>query len=297
MKKIFYLTLFSLSLSLSAAAQDKIYKKGGEVIEATISEVGTDEIKYKVYKNTEGPVYTIEKARILKVVYQNGRTEVYQSNAMNDPELYADQAKNAIKINFLAPLLGFTQLNFEHNMRPGRSYEATLGIIGLGKKQELYNYNFSSTSQPTTYRDQGGVFFGGGFKLSRMPDMVSGKEHFNHVMQGAYIKPELLFGFYSENLNSYNTTTRRNSIVKKDVSFGALMLNLGKQWVLGEIMVLDVYGGVGYAIDNLNNETLNGERLESDLLGSHFAILAGGESGLGFAGGIKVGILLNKKKQ
>lgn len=291
-----FLTFLALCISLSVAAQDKIYKKGGEVVDATISEVGTDEIKYKIYKNPEGPVYTIEKARILKVVYQNGRTEVYQSTNMNDAELYADQAKNAIKINFLSPLLGFTQLNFEHNLRPGRSYELTLGIIGLGKKQEL-GY-FSSSSTATTYREQSGVFFGGGFKLSRMPDLVSGKERYNHIMQGAYIKPELLFGFYSQNLNSYNPSTFKNNIVRKNVSFGALMLNLGKQWVLGDIMVLDVYGGLGYAIDNLHdNQTTNGETLESDFLGNHFVVLTGADSGLGFSGGIKVGILLNKKKE
>ncbi|MDF3078032.1 MAG: hypothetical protein K0S09_1921 [Sphingobacteriaceae bacterium] len=296
MKKILLLLLLAVGLVLNAAAQDKIYKKGGEVIDATISEVGTDEIKYKIFKNPEGPVYTIEKARILKVVYQNGRTEVYQSNAMSDPELYADQAKNAIKINFLSPLLGYTQLNFEHNMRPGRSYELTLGIIGLGKKQELGYY--SSSSSTPNYREQAGVFMGGGFKLSRMPDLVNGKDRFNHVMQGSYIKPELLFGFYSQNMESYNSTTFNNSIVKKDVSFGALMLNLGKQWVLGDIMILDVYAGAGYAIDNLHdNQTLNGERLESDFVGHHFAIITGADSGLGFSGGIKVGILLNKKKE
>ncbi len=286
----------TLCLCLNVAAQDKIYKKGGEIVEATITEVGTDEIKYKIFRSTDGPVYTIEKARILKVVYQNGRTEVYQSSNMGDAELYTDQAKNAIKINFLSPLLGYTQLNYEHNLQPGRAFEVSLGLIGVGKKQKL-NY-FSSSATTTNYREQAGVFIGGGYKLSRLPDYVSGKEHYSHVMQGAYVKPELLFGAYSENLETYNKATFKNGIVKKNVSFGSLLLNVGKQWVLGNAMVIDIYGGVGYAIDNLHANTVtNGENLQSDLLGNHFVIITtGADSGLGFGGGIKVGLLLNKKK-
>jgi hypothetical protein len=269
------------------------------VIDATISEVGTDEIKYKIFKNPEGPVYTIEKARILKVVYQNGRTEVYQSNNMNDPELYADQAKNAIKINFLSPLLGYTQFNFEHNLRPGRSYELSLGIIGLGKKQEVGYYSGSSSSA-TTYRDQAGVFIGGGYKLSKMPDYVSGKERYSHVMQGFYAKPEIILGDYSQNMLKRTSTSGSisSSVVKKNVFFGALMINVGKQWVLGDLMLIDVYGGLGYAVDNLHpNNSSDAETFnEADYIGNHFAIVSAAESGIGLSGGFKVGILLNKKK-
>jgi len=159
MKKI--LTVFTLFIFCTfAMAQDKIYKKDKEVIEAKIFEVGSGEIKYKIYKDPDGPVYTMDKDLISKVVYENGRTEIYQSNLRN-PELYADQAKDAVKINFLAPLLGYTQLNWEHNLRPGRSFELSLGIIGLGKRQESASFtNFDeSTNTFTTYYRQARVLF------------------------------------------------------------------------------------------------------------------------------------------
>jgi hypothetical protein len=291
-----HLLLIALALiSFASFSQDKIYKKGGEVIEAKITEVGTSEIKYTIWKDTQGPAYTIEKDRVIKVVYQNGRTEMYRTS-LKDPELYADQAKHALKINFLSPLRGYTQINYEKNMKPGRSYELALGIIGLGKKQELINYNFSSTSQrPTVYREQGGLFVGGGYKFSKMPDYLSGKDRYSHVMQGTYVKPELLMGVYGQNFQIRNSNGNGSTIDKKTVVFSSLLINLGKQWILGDKLVIDVYGGLGYAIDNLNKiyySTEDGNYRE-DFIGDHFGVITGGsDSGIGFTGGFKVGFLI-----
>ena len=73
-----YLLLFVLSaVSFSAVAQDKIYKTGGDVIEAKVSSVGTDKITYKRYDNQNGPDYMLAKSDILKIVYQNGTVDVF----------------------------------------------------------------------------------------------------------------------------------------------------------------------------------------------------------------------------
>ena len=78
-------------LSATAWSQDKIYKKGGEIVKARITEVGTDEIKYRIFNNQSGPMYSLDKNRIIKVVYENRQVEIYQSN-LKDPNLHADQA-------------------------------------------------------------------------------------------------------------------------------------------------------------------------------------------------------------
>ena len=95
MKKLINLCVLFLFLGLSGAiAQDKIYKKGGEVLEVKITEIGVDEIKYKLFNDKDGPSYTVEKDRILRIVYQNGRIETFTSS-FNDVELYTDQKKQA----------------------------------------------------------------------------------------------------------------------------------------------------------------------------------------------------------
>ena len=289
MKKLKYLFLlfFTSVLSLSAIAQDKIYKKGGAVIDAKVTEVGNTEVKYTVPADQNGPIYTLDKGRILKIVYQNGRTESFQSN-LKDPELYADQSKNAIKLNFLAPLSGYTQINFEHNLRPGRSYELALGIIGLGKRQKLGNYY----GPETKYRNAAGAFAGAGYKFSKIPDFVNNSEKYSHVLQGLYAKPEVIFGIYGQDVSNSKFFNPQSTdiITHETVVFGGFLINGGKQWVLGDAFLIDVYLGLGYAFDNNSKK--------DDLLpGNHFALIGGGESGVGFTGGIKIGLLLNNKKK
>lgn len=296
MKNLYLLLLFVLGLAATTRSQDKIYKKGGEIIEVNIIEVGTDEIKYRVFSDQSGPMYSLDKDRIIKVVYQNGRVETYQSN-LKDPKLYEDQAKDAIKVNFLAPLLGYTQLNFEHNLRPGRGYELSLGIIGLGKRQDIGSFYDGTTNRTTTtYREASGVFIGGGYKFSKMPDFVNKGAKYSHVLQGSYVKPELILGIYKHNnIQSFPGGGSSPRVSRESISFGGLLINLGKQWVLGELLLIDLYGGLGYAIDNRNNSLDNSE-YDYDYINNHFALTTGTDSGLGFTGGFKIGILINQKK-
>lgn len=66
------------TVSTTLNAQDTIYlKPNSPAIIAKILEVNTTNLKYKSYSNLEGPVYTIEKTKIDKVVYENGTTESY----------------------------------------------------------------------------------------------------------------------------------------------------------------------------------------------------------------------------
>lgn len=289
-----YIFIFLICLTISASAQDKIYKKGGEIIDAKISEVGTNEIKYKVFEDDDGPLYTLEKDRILKVVYENGRTELYQ-NSLKDPEVYADQAKNAFKVNFLAPLLGYTQLNFEHNTRPGRSYELSLGIIGLGKRQQDSGYStFDPNTNTTTfhYREARGLFVSGGYKFAKMPDYLNSGLKYSHVMQGFYAKPEISFGIYGHNHFNFTGNANATTSTRKTVVFSGLLVNIGKQWVLGDIFLIDLYGGLGYAIDNNKRLQQQGDAYYyEDYAGNHFALATSTNSGFGGTAGIKIGFL------
>lgn len=290
-----YLTFIAAFFITSALAQDKLHKKNGEIIEVKVIEIGTDEIKYRVFTDQTGPLYSLDKDRITKIVYQNGRIETYQSN-LKDPQLYADQAKNAVKINFLAPLLGYTQLNFEHSLKPGRGYELSLGIIGLGKRQDIGSF-YDATTQSTTvtYREAVGVFAGGGYKFSKLPDFVNKGAKYSHVLQGTYVKPELSLGVYGQN-NLTNVPGGRPRKNRETIAFGGLLVNLGKQWVLGELLLIDVYGGLGYAIDNRSSNRNNSEYYYDGYIGNHFALTTGTDSGLGLTGGFKIGLLLNQKK-
>lgn len=285
-KKIIQSLLILAACATVAKAQDKIYRKGGEVIQANITEVGTDNIKYKIFNEPNGPIYTIEKARILKIVYQSGRIERYQET-LDDPELYTEQSKEAIKLNFLAPLLGYTQINYEKSLKPGRSIEFGLGIIGLGKRQTITSWS----SNDKVYREAAGAFINAGYKFLRKPDYISNSTRLSHVLQGMYAKPQVDFGVYGQNyIKSYqynNTNGTSTPVVGYTTTvFGDFMINIGKQWVLGDAFLIDVYVGLGYGLDN---------RKEDQDFSYHYAIIStDSNGGIGFTSGLKIGLLLKK---
>jgi hypothetical protein len=277
---LFCLTLFIVTAIL---AQDKIYPKKGSVIKAKVIEIGVDEIKYKLFDDPDGPVHVVEKDRVLKIEYENGRKETYVSN-LKDPELYADQRKNALKINFLSPLFGHTQLSFEHSMRPGRSFEITASLIGLGKSSRLYFYNYDN--QTVEYRRSArGLGVGAGYKFIKVPDFITKGIKYSHLLQGFYVKPNFYAGVYGQNV-----VDEKNSqlvIDRQTVFYGSLQIELGKQLILGEKVTFDFYFGLGYALDNIKDDD------EDYYANYHFSVIRGGEGvGLAASGGLRFGILL-----
>ncbi|MBQ9672097.1 MAG: hypothetical protein IJV34_04510 [Prevotella sp.] len=52
-------------------------KKDGSIIQSKVTEVNSDNIKYKKFSNPDGPVYTISKAEILAINYENGDKDTF----------------------------------------------------------------------------------------------------------------------------------------------------------------------------------------------------------------------------
>lgn len=286
MKKIIFLFLTSL-FTTQLFSQDKIYKLKGTVINAKVIEIGTDEIKYKLVENPDGPVYVVDKSTLNRIEFANGKVEKYTSS-FKDPQNYDGQLTKAIKFNFLSPLLGYAQFSFEKSVSPLKSYELGLGIIGAGKNYQIDNYYVNGQYQPYK-RNAFGVFVDAGYKFNKLPNFFSKGTRMTHVMQGTYIKPTATLGFYKDNALSYKTGNP--VIINRHNIFGAIILNFGRQWVFGEKFLVDLYYGVGYAFDNTKND--NSNNYYSDNLYNHFVIQkAGSGANLGFSGGVKIGLLI-----
>lgn len=283
-------------LVLSVQAQDKIHRKGGEIIHGKVTEVGLDEIKYKLASEPDGPVYAISKDRLIKVVYANGRVESYLT-ALNDKELYIGQQKNAIKLNFMSPLMGYTGLTFEHSIKPGQAVEANFAIIGLGANHSLDGVYVGTGVYVDTYkRGQAGVGFGFGYKFIRTPDFINRNVHYAHLLQGGYIKPVIYFGSYGENI----VVDKGGGAVvdRRHVTYGAIMMELGKQWVFGQKFLLDFYGGIGYAADNIREDPNLFSYYNNGSTAHNFSFSRFGRNP-GFAAniGLRFGMLLGKKTE
>lgn len=286
-------------LAFQANSQDKIYKRGGDIILAKVQEIGVDEIKYKLFEDIEGPTYAIEKDLIVKIIFQNGRTETYKSS-LKDPNLYKGQSRNALKLNFLSPLTGYTQFGYERSLKPGRSIEFNFGIIGLGKNQVIdYTFYSPGSTTPQEYkRDAKGASFGIGYKFIKTPDFINRNIRFAHLLQGSYIKPTLYTGVYGENI--IDNKTQIPIAERRTVAYGSLMIELGKQWVFSEQFLLDIYFGLGYCVDNINDDDdiYSYSNVSSESQAHHFNTIRFGSSpGFALSGGLKIGMLLGKQKE
>lgn len=229
---IFLIPAFSFS-------QDLIVKRNNDTIQCKIKEVGMDEIKYALPDYPEDVAFSIDKEVVKKAVFSNGK-ELEFSKEMTNPENYADNFKNAWKIDFISPLTGNLTFAWEHSIKPGHSYELSLGIIGAG-----VNINED---------DHGGVFVKAGYKFIRSPDFYMRGMRYAHVLKGSYIKPEIQLGFYTtdESEYYYDYNYYSGSYTKHEdvgVLTGALLLNIGKQWVYDNSFLMDMYVGIGYGFD------------------------------------------------
>jgi len=68
----------------NAMAQDIIVTNKGEEILAKVEEVGDIQIKYKVFSNLSGPVYSLPKSEIFMIKYENGSKDLFNTN--NTPD-------------------------------------------------------------------------------------------------------------------------------------------------------------------------------------------------------------------
>lgn len=221
-------------------AQDIIMKKNNELIKCKIREIGLDEIKYNLPEYSSDVLFSIDKDKITKIIFENGKEMEFQKE-MTNPANYADNRKNVLKIDFLSPLTGNTTFAYERSLRPGRSIEATLGIIGLGADADD--------------RNAGGAFVKFGYKFLRDPDFYVRGMKYSHILKGSYIKPEVAMALFSyDSWEYYNYfSSYASEKIRENVFSGSVQLVFGKQWVIDNAFAIDYFVGVGYGFSTDNN--------------------------------------------
>jgi hypothetical protein len=296
MRKLFICTISVFFFVQAVQSQDKIYRNNGKVVEAKIIEVSSSEVKYREYSNPDGPIYVLETDRIKKIVFENGKEQRFQDN-YKDTERYAGQASKAIKLNFLSPLYGYTEIGFEKSTGVGKGFEVSLGIIGAGKSGTIgyFNSQFQEVK-----RSPFGFFVSGGYKFGKLPDFILfGKSRASHLMQGTYIKPMIYLGHYKEN-QMQEKSGNVFEVGEQQVTFGALQIELGRQWVLGDHFLIDIYEGIGYGFDNKKSSVkyLNNNYYYEDAAAFNYVnARAGNSPGLSVTFGIKLGWLISPPKE
>lgn len=198
---------------------------------------------------------------------------------------------SAIKLDIANIFRGFTQITYERTTKPNRSFEISLGIIGIGRNQ---NFGYSDTviKSVESKKNQVGVFIAAGYKFNKLPILIIGKSN-NSVssLQGAYIRPTVYLGKYKENRIA-RIAPREYALERPTTTFLALQLEVGKEWIVAKKSVLDVYWGIGYGLDNKKYYSTSYYDFNTTTAYNYCNNRLGRSPGISFSFGIKCGLLL-----
>lgn len=127
MKKSFlqlFLCMATMLVVNVAQSQDYLYLINSDTIKSKVLEVNENDVKYKDFENPDGPIYTINKSRIDKIIYQNGKVDYFNSVATDN-----NQNSN----QNLPKLLSFDELmNLNDNEK--EAYLSTINVYSIYEK-------------------------------------------------------------------------------------------------------------------------------------------------------------------
>ena len=241
-----------IDVKKTGADEDVIVKKDGTTVKVKIVEVGSDEVKYKVYTNPDGPTLSMKKTEVQTVKVEGQVVYEYKE----DPRSISNNAildkETDIKFHFFSPLYRHLAFDGEWVVKPGYNWEVGFGIIGPGIRPVNQNPNYTYSIS----RDPKGLFlrFGPKFLIGSSSDIEVEGGRYAHPLKGRYIKPEIILTSMAV-ITTQDTGYYGNWGVGKlsyKEKYQALALNLiyGRQFILGNTITVGYYIGIGYAFEN-----------------------------------------------
>ncbi len=166
-------------------------------------------------------------------------------NIINPTLVDTKQNQNAnghiISIQPFSPLLSHYTIGYERGLGHDYSIETKISIINLQPRKDEIKYTQPKLEQ--------GFFIRTGLKFFRQKDYINPNAQRYHRFQGRYFKPEIIVGHIK-------STDRRSPMnIPKEIIFGALMFNFGRQFVFAKRVVIGYEVGVGYAFSNEGRST------------------------------------------
>ena len=133
-------------------------------------------------------------------------------------EFFEGQKTHALKINFAGNFIGTTKISYEQILKPGRSFEVKATLVDGGEHS---------------------IFGSVGYKFYKKPTFIAPNMQRRNILEGTYFKPEIFAGVARFD-GIYESSSEAEPTL-------GLVLNIGKQWMIGDFFVIDAYVGTGVA--------------------------------------------------
>lgn len=215
MRKILISLLFIIGLN--SIAQDKIYLKNGEKIEARIIKVTEEKIEYKKFNNQDGPLFEISLNKMQLVVYENGESQIFDNNESiekNNPvnKTKTQFGKNRINLDLFAyGVNGLTSISYEMvNETGSRGVEIPINLH--------YQFHFK------------------GFRAKGLTTGINLKYYMNKKGKGFFFGPSLGLGLFS-----WRTNIISNDVIVSYSSDNNMSIYLGPK-IGGQFQITKLLG-------------------------------------------------------
>lgn len=249
MKKTFLTIVVAIGIAISSQAISQTIVKMDTMITTKntnligkITKVSETEIEYKKIYEPDAPVYTVNKDKIKEIRWGNGTVERVVPDEMGvNKELEIIDKRSTIKFNFFSPVNDQIKFSYEHSVKVGTNIEIAAGLINNSMLKSSFNYGKQLT--------QGGTLSVGVKFLLGQDYYIKGMKY-THPLKGWFIKPEIAYSGYTvRGIQIYNWTPYNSSLLYTDrkINSIALLINYGRQFILGNVLTLSYSVGLGYS--------------------------------------------------
>ncbi|MBA3662683.1 MAG: hypothetical protein H0W61_00545 [Bacteroidetes bacterium] len=252
MKKLTLLFLFAISFLNGISQSDTLFTDSKKKIPCKIYEINEYEIKYRRAESTDGPIYVIDKSTVIKYSLSNGFTELLKHDELSLENEHKEilGSREVIKINPFSFAFNHVSVGYEKVVKVGTNLDVEAGYINSSISP---NQGISLSGRISQNPFYSGAYIKPGVKFFLGEDFSVKGLKYAHPLKGRYIRLDLAFSFvnyqgfekmvYTGSYPNYAT-----SIVKSDLKTFAYggFVNYGRQFILGNVLTLDYYMGVGF---------------------------------------------------
>jgi len=258
MKKLIFLSVLFFSAATIFSQTDTLFT-GKKKIPCKIMEISEIEFKYKLAELPDGPMYVIDRSKVSKYTLSSGYTEIIVADEMSLELEHKEILGNreVIKVQPFSLALNYISIGYEKVIKVGTNLDIEAGYINnaMTTNQSFYSYGINSyNGAPFCY----GFYIKPGVKFFLGQDFSVKGLKYAHPLKGRYIKLDLAISYLNLRdvtrviYTNYGYYAGPSGTVTSDISSTAFggMINYGRQFILGNVLTLDYYFGLGYTFQS-----------------------------------------------